>query len=499
MRVPRGHPADMSGTGYASLLVLLLAAAAGSAVVDAERAEAVVAGRLEWDGQSDCMTIGSTVPVYSPGEESPAAFLVSLDPTGYFVVCGDDRLEPVLAYSYENRCCPPGKPSGPMIDLVTSDLHRRIEHAGLMPEDAVRSNRALWEQLETGGPRTGPLPEQWPPAGSTPTGGWLEENWTQNAPYNTCCPMDLIAGQRSVAGCPAVAMGSILHFHAETNGTRFDDGDDYYHNYHEYYWIDDDHQAHDFPSWGELNGLLDTLEAHYASGAPTIEDRAALVYASGAACKQVYTASVSGTFGVGQAYDAYLRFGFDRCELLFESSDSLLERMSLNMMDAMPVHLAIVDEVPQYGHNLVVDGYSTDGYFHLNFGWGGSANGWYSFPLSGMPYGMNYIEGVLVDIGESSQSAEEGVAPAAGVLSVTSLTNPSASVLVLGVSSDRDCRVSLLVYSLNGSLAKATETDLQRGETVLALPLNDLPSGVYVLRIRSGSRLDSALFTIVGQ
>lgn len=481
------------------MLVLLLAAVSGAAGVDAGRAAAVAAGWLEGDGQAAFRTIGSTVPVYLTDDDRPVAFLVSLDPTGYLVVCGDDRLEPVLAYAYENRCCPPGEPSGPMIDLVTSDLRCRIERAGMLPEGIVLANRAHWELLETGGPRPGPLPDQWPPAGSTPTGGWLEENWTQNAPFNMYCPLDLIAGQRSVAGCPAVAMGSILHFRAETNGTRFDDGDDYYHNYHEYYWIDDDHEAHDFPSWDELNGLLDTLEAHYASGIPTMEDRAALVYASGAACRQVYTASVSGTFGVGQAYDAYLRFGFDSCELLYESSDSLLERMASNMMDAMPAHLAIVDEVPQYGHNLVVDGYSTDGYFHLNFGWGGSANGWYSFPLSGMPYGMNYIEGVLVDIGEPSQSAGEGVAQLPGSLSVTFITNPSASVLVMGIWSDRHRPVSLSVYSLDGRLAVESEIDLGMGETKLQVPLDGLPPGVYVLRIRSGSRMDSALFTLVRQ
>ena len=49
------------------------------------------------------------------------------------------------------------------------------------------------------------------------------------------------------------------------------------------------------------------------------------------------------------------------------------------------------------GHNLVIDGYNSDDYFHINFGWGGSYNGWYRL-LSGLPYSLTVIEGVIVDI-----------------------------------------------------------------------------------------------------
>lgn len=51
----------------------------------------------------------------------------------------------------------------------------------------------------------------------------------------------------------------------------------------------------------------------------------------------------------------------------------------------------------QYGHNLVVDGYNTDNYYHLNFGWGGSYDGWYLIPDE-IPYGLTVIEGIIVDI-----------------------------------------------------------------------------------------------------
>ena len=71
------------------------------------------------------------------------------------------------------------------------------------------------------------------------------------------------------------------------------------------------------------------------------------------------------------------------------------------MMDARPAHLAIVDPGWTMGHNVVVDGYNTDNYYHLNFGWGGSYNGWYLLPDE-IPYGLTVIEGLIVDIAYST-------------------------------------------------------------------------------------------------
>ncbi len=421
---------------------------------------------------------------------TPLAYVFELSPAGYVITSADTDLPPVIAYASVNPCRLPGSESSALIDLVQSDLTLRSEYLDLPQRQA---NREHWQTVLQEETDSGQL-EQWPPAGSSPTEGWLQENWTQGAPYNMYCPMDLIAGSRSVAGCPAVAMGSILNFHECTNGTRYDDNDDYYHNYHEYYWIDDDHETHDFPSWPELNILLDTLETHYASGHITDSDRGAIVYASGAACKQVYTASVSGTFGVEQAYAAYLRFGFADSELLFESSDDLLQRMTQNMMDAMPIHLAIIDEVPQYGHNVVVDGYNSDEFFHINFGWGGSSNGWYSFPLTGMPYGMNIIEGVVLDIGEPAQSAQDDQDFTAGI-QISLVSNPVSSTASLTVSVTETTPGTLTVYSVDGRVVNSQSSIFPEGASQQLIP--GLSPGIYLVKVTDGLNEAAVRLTVL--
>ncbi len=139
----------------------------------------------------------------------------------------------------------------------------------------------------------------------------------------------------------------------------------------------------------QLNTYLTTLQSHYEDQIPpTNTDKAAMTFACGVAATQVYDAQGSGTFGVNQAYDAYQRFNCTTISLLDEDDPDLYQRLSSNIKDAFPAHLAVVNEEWTSGHNLVVDGYNTDNYYHLNFGWGGSHNGWYFIPDE-IPYGFN--------------------------------------------------------------------------------------------------------------
>ncbi len=373
--------------------------------VSFSKARLVAEHKLIIDSKED-FSIKNTIVLHI--KKDTIAYVFNLSPRGYIVVCANDELVPVIAYAYENNSYIEAEEYNPLFRLIINDLRERIKilkkASYTMPEIRQLWYRYIYNDTE---PKNNF--QQWPPEGSTPTGGWLQENWSQGSPYNDMCPIDPLDGERSVAGCPAIAMSQILNFQKNLNNTLFSDGDDYYHSYGgRNYWIDNDHETYDFPSWEELNEYLDTLEQKYNEKRPINNtDKAALVYACGVAAHQVFTSSVSGTFGISQAYDAYKRFGFNTCKLMDTTDADLFEKLSENMKNGMPAHMGIVDSIPQYGHNVVVDGYNTDDCYHLNFGWGGAYNGWYSFPLTGMPYGMNYIEGVILDIGEPHHAVEE--------------------------------------------------------------------------------------------
>ena len=471
--------------------------------VDQFEAESVAEARLTRDGRNLSFTIANCIPLESDRDQQTLAYVFELNPAGYIVTAADNELPPVIAYSYTDNCTIAEGERSILLDMIRRDIELRLSSLVDAPPELLQVHRTWWEEYSSGDYvlLSDNLTEQWPPAGTTPTEGWLMENWTQGAPYNNYCPMDLIEGSRSVAGCPAVAMASILNFEETTNGTQFSDTDDYYHNYHEFYWIDNDHVAHDFPSWPELNVYLDSLESHYINQVTiTNSDKAALVYACGAACKQVYTSFGSGTFGVGQAYDAYLKFNFTDCSLLDASSDSLYEKLSYNMMNAMPAHLAIVNAVPAtVGHNLIIDGYNTDEFYHLNFGWGGSYNGWYQFPLSEMPYSLNIIEGIILDIGEGQLSIE-GEAPhdETPALAISCPSNPVSDYLVINLEVMRSCRINVSIYSISGHLLETVANmEFYPGSCQLGWVPGNTGNGVYILAASGPWGAETVKFTIL--
>lgn len=403
-------------------------------------------------------------------EPGALAWVFKLDPAGYVVVSASSDLPAIPAWSFTGDFGQP-ETGNPLYCLLKADLTVRLGYA---LEKGIRLAGRAGDSLTD---KSGDRPEKWPSVGD----GWLSTNWTQNAPYNNLCPMDPLTSTRSYAGCPAVAMAQILNFHKNTNNTHFNDYDDYYHSYAgRNYQIDDDYALNGFPSFDQLNVYLDTLNAHYNGNISlTSTDKAALVFACGVACTQVFTSQASGTFGVNQAFDAYQRFGFSTSVLLNETNNDLYDRLKQNMMDTLPSHLAVVDPSWQTGHNVVVDGYNTDDYYHLNFGWGGMYNGWYLLPEE-IPYNLTVVEGVVVDIMKDTSSVNSQLI---ATENPAVFPNPSTGISTVTFSNPHHKPHALSIISTAGQLI-----EFRNNITGSEIRVNTVawPAGMYVFIIRDG-------------
>jgi hypothetical protein len=369
--------------------------------IDLATAARVAAKHMLRSQPPGTFTVGDGRAIVDPTDNQVLYYHFDLTPQGYVMVPASMALPPVIAYSFTGTVPADGEAADPLHRLLLLDLRSRLGHLDVLTPETNADRQAEWRRLA--GLDVSPTGdrgfEQWPPSGSTPTGGWVLTQWNQSSPYNALCPTDPVSHARSVAGCPAVAMAQIVNYHARLNGKQFDDTDDYYHSYAgRNYWIDDDHTAQDFPSFPQLNTYLDSLfdKYHHGNG-PDSTERAALIFACGVAARQVYTSGASGTFSVSQAKDAYGKFNCGAAELLYQESVGPYPRMMQNMIDAYPAHLAIVDPTWSSGHNVVVDGYNTNGYYHINFGWSGAYDGWYRLPAE-LPYSLTVVEGIIVDI-----------------------------------------------------------------------------------------------------
>ena len=455
-----------------SAFILLIPSINFAEPITLETATKLVIAKIAHSGKGSEFSISN---IRAFGDSSGTIFYAAeLSPTGYMIVTADTELPPVIAYSFQDKL----DSEGDFFKILKFDIRNRMQCRDKIPPVMISQRKMQWDAFINGSPKDNLIFTQWPPAGTTSTGGWLETNWTQNPPYNQMCPMDPVTSARSYVGCPATAMAQILNYHRTTNHTVFDDGDDYYHNYAgRTYWIDNDYAANGFPSFPELNVFLDTLNVHFQNHIlPTDQDKAALSFACGVAATQVFTSEGSGTFSVNQAYAAYQRFGCNTAELLFPTDSTLFDRLIQNMKDSLPAHFAIVDESNTTGHNVVVDGYNTDNYFHVNFGWGGSNNGWYLLPDE-MPYSLTVIEGVVVDI-LKTEFASVPIIEDHPQFEI--FPNPAKETLTIELAGNPQNGSVVEIYNVQGKLL-ARFSDIKK-KTVA--DISTFPSGLYVVKVK---------------
>jgi hypothetical protein len=340
--------------------------------------------------------------------------IVNLKPSGFLIFSDDTNLSPLIAYSFENNM----EINSKFYELVSYDLHTREQNLHLLRNDGILRNNQLWNEAIDGNFHQISLTRETP---------IIDTRWDQNYPYNMYCPQ-APGESRAIAGCPSIAIAQILAHYKTIHNTTFGNEDSYTHSYVHNYNIDGDHDEYGFPSFSELNNLLDTLKLHFANGTDlTNSDKGALVFASGVAARQVYNPGGSGTFGVSQAFDAYQKFGFDSATLMTDE-ENLFEVVIDNIENGYPVHYAVVTPAWDSGHNVVIDGYNDEGFFHINFGWGGPSDGWYLIPQE-FPYNLTVTEGAVVNIIPKSPSSPTNPTPANdAIITVDDLENFSFDI-----------------------------------------------------------------------
>jgi hypothetical protein len=139
------------------------------------------------------------------------------------------------------------------------------------------------------------------------------------------------------------------------------------------------------------------------------------------------------------------------------------------------------------GHNVVVDGYrESDGKFHLNFGWGGTKDNWYSLPdPNGYSYGWTKIEGLIVNIIPSTPPM--AVQEPFQTQPFAVYPNPATDILYLkGLQREA---VDYTIFNTMGQKVKA-------GSSQGVIPVAELGAGVYLLQIGGGKNYRTVKFVV---
>jgi len=349
-------------------------------------------------------------PLLAPDTGRVLGYVFAVRPSGYIVVAADTGLEPVIAFSAESGFSWNEAESNILLHLLCADLESRMAalDANALPSSAVMSHAQAWTDAVTS------------PAAvlsETPIGPLLQAStWSGGNPWNALCPIDPATGRSTAVGCVATATAQIIAYWGYPATVSFCEDDSY---------VTATRQIAVDATTASI------AEIEYGGDPWTNPDSgmmAALSYAAGVSVAMDYTSSGSGAHlldvavalaggetpytrsirpGVWEYASAELRtyeysfwgtpFYMDQQEFFNELAD--------NMAAGTPAELAIVSDTG--GHAIVCDGFDEgSGMFHLNFGWGGTGDGWYSLPTE-IPYEYNVITYAVMDIAPPSEPTPE--------------------------------------------------------------------------------------------
>lgn len=286
-------------------------------------------------------------------ENMPVYHIFKLKETGFVTIAASDHFEPVISYSFESDYLPNAASTFIMEAysrwIVECEKYN-VSYKGV----AEKWQKYLSDDFVA------------EPTRADVVGPLLTTKWNQGMYFNTLCPWDgrSYDDQHVFTGCVATAMSQIMNYHGHPYtgllGTSY------------------------IPEpYGRITVYF--RDHHYNYGAmpnvPTgyANEMAKLIYHCGVAVQMGYTPFGSGAHSVS-AMEALSRyFKYDSAWLcsraLYDEIEQWHAAMKVDLNCLRPLYYSANDG--QNGHAFVLDGYDEDGKFHINWGWGGSSDGYY--------------------------------------------------------------------------------------------------------------------------
>lgn len=208
--------------------------------------------------------------------------------------------------------------------------------------------------------------------------------YDQSYPYNNKCPV--LNGGRAVTGCVATGMAQVMRYYkypaCGTGTAKYTGGSQgeatYDFSAHPFDW---DNMLEQYTSSATGNPRFNTAQADAV---------AELMLACGASVNMDYSKEESGSHTAYAATALKNNFGYSSKVKAVETSDVGNEYVEMEWTWTLQDELDLGHPVifggtsTQGGHCFVIDGYTvTDNvaYFHVNWGWSGSYNGWFLLTL----------------------------------------------------------------------------------------------------------------------
>lgn len=350
------------------------------------------------------------------------------------IVPADDRVAPVLGYI--DGCAEGQIP--PQMEWWLLEYSSQIDYLLARPEGATGLRISMQPNAAADS--------------KAPIAPMVTTRWNQESPYNYDCPV--VNGRKSVTGCVATAAAQVMKYH---NYPPVGQGTISY--------LDDDNNV---TRTLDLDGKpfdWDNMIDNYALtyNATQRDAVAFLMKAVGFASKMGYSPEVSGAQSEDMVSGVKKYFGYNqKTEMLYRTNYTLADWENIiyeNLEKVGPVYYAGTDG--QGGHAFVCDGYSNDGFFHFNWGWGGAYDGYFKLcalnpegqGIGGNVGGFNLNQRIVVNFTTPDGATID--LPALSPITLTgNMTAQQDGSYGLAISSDMAESMGICAYNITSETVK---------------------------------------------
>ena len=354
------------------ILTVVLAAVAGGSVYAVPVAESTarLAGKnfmAKYIQAKDAEPV--LIKSYQDHSGSNAAFYVYSvnEGQGFVIVSGDDAVRPILGYSSGNTFS---------VNNISPEVTYWLEYYNNQISDVIAANKTA----------SGEIAQRWASLlsgsyGKTANKGTavsplVATTWDQGSYYNDLCPGT--GASKTPTGCVATAMAQIMkYWNAPTEGTG-----SYSYTHGTYGALSADFGTTTY-NWGVMPTVLNG-----SSSVESVDAVATLMYHCGVAVRMDYSPEGSGAQVIGwgsypSALNAFKNYFGYKTTISGEyredyTTDDWIAMVKDEIDAGRPVLYAGFDGSFGAGHAFVFSGYDDDNMFHINWGWSGYYNGYFT-------------------------------------------------------------------------------------------------------------------------
>ena len=285
----------------------------------------------------------------------------------FVLVAADDCMQPILGYSLNGSFDLDNMPvnKAAWIQEYSQSIQYAVEHQMRATTEVLQQ----WDDLASGRRDAG--------RATTVVAPLIQTHWDQEGPYNLLCPSN------SLTGCVATAMAQVMkywNYPAHGIGSH-----SYTHLSYGLLSADFQNTIYDWAYMTNTYGSSSTYEEKMAV--------ATLMYHCGVSVNMSYSPQSSGavTAYVADALKLYFNYSSETRHLDRTSYDEAewiaMLKAELDLHHPIQYHGSYNDTISHKsgGHSFVFDGYDSEDNFHVNWGWSGAQDGYFS--INGMSPG----------------------------------------------------------------------------------------------------------------